>query len=317
MTSDPTARILKLQAAAEALSPEDSMAEAGRKVLLGELIKVLSHEMGSRTDRDLEDVHQMRVAIRRIRSLFRLLRPYFKKGVIRQYNHEFADLAGGLGEVRDLDVLLENLRAFKMKGKLKDDTFQLLLNELERQRQVAREEWAKTLDSRTYQRTIKSFGKWVASPGQDVKALPKGSLEPWQIRHVLPGLIYNQLAAVRVYETVLDTMDMSAFHSLRIAFKRLRYLISLFEPLLGKQIEQFVDELKQVQDCLGEMHDCTAARDRLLDLPEAFDSAILAAYVAQLEARQLALRSHFFELWSRFNTRRVQQQLASAVLSLR
>jgi len=140
MALDPTARVTKLQTALEALSPEDTMAEAGRKVLLSELIKILSHEAGSRTDRDLEDVHQMRVAMRRIRSLFRLLRPYFKKSVIRQYNHEFSALASGLGEVRDLDVLLDNLRRFKSKAKLKDESFQLLLDELERQIKLKREE---------------------------------------------------------------------------------------------------------------------------------------------------------------------------------
>jgi CHAD domain-containing protein len=315
MAYDPAARLTKLQASVEPLSPEDTMAEAGRKVLLTELIKILSHETGSRTDRDLEDVHQMRVAMRRTRSLFRLVKPYFKKSVIQPFNREFANLAATLGEVRDLDVLLINLRAFAPKGKKKNEAFQQLLDELERQRQVARQEWAAMLDSRAYQRTIKSFGKFVTSPGKGAKAISDDPVVPFQIRHVLPGIIVSQLANVRAYETVMDNMDMAAFHRLRIAFKRLRYVVSLFEPILGKPVQPFIEEMKQIQDCLGEMHDCSAARDRLLDLAEDFHPAA-QGYLTWLDERESALRAHFFELWARFNTRRVQQQLASAILGL-
>jgi CHAD domain-containing protein len=317
MPQDPAVRIVKLQAALEPLSPEDSMAEAGRKVLLGELVKILSHETGSRTDRDLEDVHHMRVAMRRTRSLLRLLRPYFKKGVIRRYNRELANLAAALGEVRDLDILVTGLHTAQPKRKQNAADFQALMNELERQRLAARQEWVTILDSRDYQRFLKSFAKFLTSPGRGGKSSSRGKTRPSQSRHVLPSMIYDQLAAVLAFETVLDNMNTVTFHNLRIAFKRLRYLVSLFEPILGKQIEQFIEELKQVQDCLGEMHDCITARDYLLDLPEEYHTEVLSTHISHLEERESALRAHFFELWSRFNTRRVQQQLASAIVGLR
>jgi CHAD domain-containing protein len=315
MAYDPAVRITKLQASVEPLSPEDAMAEAGRKVLLNELIKILSHETGSRTDLDLEDVHQMRVAIRRIRSLFRLLRPHFKKSVLHPFDHDLASLGALLGEVRDLDVLLANLRAFQPKRKQKDAAYEDLLNELERQRQTARQDWVNMLESRNYQSTVKSFGKFLTSPGKGAKAAPEGKVVPTQSRHVLPVMIYEHLAAVRAYETALDDMDAETFHNLRISFKRLRYLVSLFQPILGKQIQSFIEELKLIQDCLGEMHDCTAARDRLHDLPETFQPSA-QAYLTSLDERESVLRAHFFELWLRFNTRRVQQQLASAIVGL-
>ena len=93
--------------------------------------------------------------------------------------------------------------------------------------------------------------------------------------------------------------------------------MSFFEPILGASIRQFVDELKLVQDCLGEMNDCVTARDRLLDLSEDYHSGAFTDYLTHLEQKESALRAHFFELWARFNTRRVQQRLASAILGLR
>src|SRR5215475_14346036 len=96
-------QVEKLQGALEDVSPDDRMAEAGRKVLLADFIKALSHEEGSRSGEDSEDVHQMRVHIRRMRSLMRFLRPYFKKKVIKQYSRDLQSVASALGDIRDLD----------------------------------------------------------------------------------------------------------------------------------------------------------------------------------------------------------------------
>src|SRR5688572_3515190 len=102
-------RIEQLASGRAAVSPTDNMAEAGRKVLLAELIKMLKHDKGSRTGEDIEDVHDMRVAIRKMRSIFRLLKTYFKSKDADNYNRALKRLASALGEVRDLDVLLANL----------------------------------------------------------------------------------------------------------------------------------------------------------------------------------------------------------------
>ncbi len=294
------------------------MAEAGRKVLLDEFTKALAHEVGTRTDADPEDVHDMRVGMRRMRSAFHILRPYYKKRQIRRFGGELGELGTALGEVRDLDVLVKNLRDFQPSlDESLQDSFNEVMNELERQRMAARQEWVAILDSRNYAHFLKAFGKFLTSEGVGAKGTAKSKVQPTQIRHVLPGMIYEQLASVLAYDTVMEDMDATAFHTLRIAFKRLRYTITLFQDLLGSQSEAFVEDLKAIQDCLGEMHDGLAARERLLDLPEELQQGALAAYLAHLDEKESALRAHFFVLWAQFNSKRVQQRLASAVVALR
>src|SRR4051812_17496203 len=103
MTQPILSPVELLQAQLQPVEPLDTMAEAGRKILLSDLVKMLDHEAGSRSGEDLEDVHDMRVALRRMRSTLRLLADYYKPKTIDPYLVEMRKLAHALGTVRDLD----------------------------------------------------------------------------------------------------------------------------------------------------------------------------------------------------------------------
>lgn len=311
-------RIEKLESALESVSPQDIMAEAGRKLLLAEFIKVLQHETGSRTGENIEDVHDMRVAIRRIRSAFRLLRPYFKRSALRRYNTELRQLAWSLGEVRDLDVLIEDMRVYQRKLKaVQQAALQEAIDELDREREVARVALIKALDSRAYHRFVKDFSKFVVTSGEGAKALTADEVLPSQVRHILPAIIYSRMAAVRAYETVVDAADAPIFHALRIELKRLRYTVSLFREVLGPQIDEFIEEIKTLQDCLGHMNDAATARARLSGQLENNPVEVLTLYMKYLEKKETASKGNFLQYWSNFNSRKVQQKLATALLALR
>lgn len=308
-------RVAALEPLVQPVQPEDTMAEAGRKVLLTELVNVLKHEAGSRTGEDIEDVHDMRVATRRMRSLFQLLASYYKQGEIRPFSQALRRIAGALGDVRDLDVLIENLQAFQKTLEADQQaSLQTVIDSLDKERSGARKSLNSVLDSKTYRRFIKTFTTFLTHEGAGSKSTPKDEIVPLQIRHVLPSLIYNRLAAVLAYEPVLEKADAEMLHGLRIEFKRLRYTVSLFEGVLGTQIADFIDELKELQDCLGHLNDATSAR-ALLDSYE--DEQIVAAYLKSLEDHEAGLQTRFTEIWSRFSTRKVQQKLSTAVLALR
>lgn len=310
-------RIEQLETNRQAVLPTDNMAEAGRKVLLSELIKMLQREAGSRTGENIEDVHDMRVAIRRMRSAFRLLKPYFRAKDVRAYNRGLRRLAWVLGNVRDLDVLLADLRAYQSLLTLEGQAdLQTTIDKLDTQLLAARDELIAVLDSKSYRRFLKDFTRFVAEPINDTN-LADGAVVPTQVRHILPGMIYERLAAVQAYDTVLQDADDATLHALRIEFKRLRYAVFLFEDLLGSQISKFIDELKGIQDNLGGMNDISIARARLEDLADAeTTSEALSGYLANLDTRQNELRTSFADLWARFNTRKVQEKLSSAVLAL-
>jgi hypothetical protein len=55
---------------------------------------------------------------------------------------------------------------------------------------------------------------------------------------------------------VLDPTNVDALHDMRIAAKRLRYVLELHEPVLGEPSEKAAKRTKKLQDLLGEIHDC-------------------------------------------------------------
>jgi CHAD domain-containing protein len=309
-----------LESQVQPVALEDTITEAGRKVLLGELLNMLKHEAGSRTGENIEDVHDMRVAIRRMRSLLRLLEPYYKSKMIRGYSRDLRRIGWALGDVRDLDVLLEDLKKYQSTLDAEGQAaLQEMIDFLDKRRATAREELNDMLDSKFYRRFVKDFSKFLSKADAKMKGQANGEVVPYQVRHVLPMLIHDRLAAVRAYETAIPTDDAKTMHQLRIEFKRLRYAISLFDSLLGSSINDFVDEIKRIQDELGRLNDIHTARARLdawLDDAEDNFSGVLAGYLTYLEAEEPKLKADFPAEWARFNNRKVQQKLSNALLAL-
>jgi CHAD domain-containing protein len=300
--------------------PTDAMSEAGRKVFLTEFINMLDVEVGSRTGEDIEDVHKMRVAIRRMRSAFRLLDAYYKPKAIQPFLNQLRRLMRALGAVRDLDVLIQNLVAFQTTlDETEAAQMQEVIDALDQRRVVARKNLVRVLDSKNYRRFIKDFTKFLITPGAGAKPVDPSGVVPYQVRHVLARMIYEHLLAVRAYETVLETADSETLHSLRIEFKRLRYTVSLFDGILGSKIEDFIDELKTVQDFLGRLNDINVAHDRLNKLMEDLEGeqiTVLWTYINHLDAEKPALLEKMPGIWKHFNSKPVQRKLAAAIIDL-
>src|SRR5579871_4960334 len=158
MTTDHQELVQGLQAQVQPIEPGDPMAEAGRKALLGDFIKMLDHEAGSRTGEDPEDVHDMRVSTRRMRSTLRLLSSYYKPKNIQPFLDELKKLADLLGAVRDLDVMLADLQAYQ--ASLDTDQqprLQPVLDLLNDQRAKARKDLLRVLDKGGYDQFVQDF----------------------------------------------------------------------------------------------------------------------------------------------------------------
>lgn len=323
MKKDHAPRIEALQDLRQPVLPNDTMAEAGRKVLLGEFITMLQREAGSRTGEYIEDVHIMRVSTRRMRSAFRVLKSYYKPKASRPFKRDLRQIATALGTVRDLDVLLLDLERFK--GGLDDagqEALAQVIAQLDERRNAARDGLNTLFDSKAYRQFIKRFANFVTQPGEGTTTVKLNSPIPYQVRHILPVLVSERLASVRAYEAVLaeGDVDVDTLHALRIEFKRLRYTVSLFDEVLGSTIKDFITELKAVQDHLGRLNDIANARHRLdllLDDLDTENAGVLNTYLAALEAEAPDLVAQFPEVWARFNSRKVQERLSSALLMLR
>lgn len=301
------------------LAMTDSMAQAGRKILAQQFEKFQAQEAGSRTGEDIEAIHDMRVASRRMRSVLRLLSAYYKAKYVKQFLDGLQSSAGALGRVRDLDVLLTDLQAFQAKQA--DDekqAMQGIIDRFQKRRVKALANLNHQFDSSEYAKFIKNFGEFVSSESKG--ALPVDIDEnPYQVRHILPVLLHKRLSTVRAYETIIETVDDETLHNLRIEFKRLRYALEFFEPLLGSSAGGFISAIKEMQDFLGRMNDMTVFEERVKSLKKLSSSEKSArdAYIASLQLESATAHEQVVEKWMAFNKRNTQRLFSDALLVLR
>jgi CHAD domain-containing protein len=314
--TDNSERTSELQTFIQPIAPQDTMAEAGRKVLLHDFIKMLEHEAGSRSGEDIEDVHDMRVSTRRMRSALRTFMPYFKGKAIRSFRASLRKIADALGAVRDLDVLIDDLGKFEKKH---GGSLQGAIALLDAQRNEARAALHKALDRKGYSRFVVQFGDFLTTPGASARSVDGAGTSPNQVRHILPTLVYEHLGAVRAYDAAIDESDPETLHALRIEFKRLRYLAHFFEEVLGETTASFLKDLKAIQDHLGRMQDIQVASDRLEDLMSDLNdenAAALTAYLEAINAESDELGEKFPAVWKKFNSAATQKKLANALVTL-
>jgi CHAD domain-containing protein len=218
----------------------------------------LASEPGVRLGEDAEAVHDMRVASRRLRAALALFSEVLPARASR-HRRELKWVADGLGEVRDLDVQLENLGTWA--AELPPDEEKHLLEPirvLEERRTSARRRLLRTLDSKRYERLVGSFTVMVQH------GPPRRGPARAPVLAAAPDLIRRKMRKVkRAGDSLTPESDPSEFHALRIRCKRLRYTLEFFEPIYPRASRRLIRRLVEVQDSLGAHQDAQVARTSL------------------------------------------------------
>jgi triphosphatase len=247
------------------ISAESTMGDLAFAVLRRQLALVRSKEPGTRLGEDPEELHDMRVATRRLRAAFSMF-----EGVLpvraQVFRQELGWLAGLLGTVRDLDVQLEGLAALSpadvhttSDGR---DPLAELAALLEREREAARADMLNGLDSVRWDRLAKGLTA-MAQQGPARRSL--ATREPAEIG--LPPLVLQRHHKVRkAAKRAKQSGVVADFHALRIRCKRLRYALEFSSDVYGGKTSRFVRDLAVLQDELGEMQDAEVASLQLTDL---------------------------------------------------
>ncbi len=237
---------------------EDTVAEAGRKVLRFHLARMLAREAGTRNGSDPEELHSMRVATRRMRAAWRVFGDGFRPGRTRRHRRELREIAGRLGAVRDLDVLIEAGEAYLgLQPHQEQLALQPLFTAWRAQREDARVLLIRELDSDGYGRWVDEFREFVRTDGLGaVAVLPTA---PHRIRDTAASRIWTAYEQVRAYEPVLRWSDVATLHELRIAAKWLRYSLEFVRECLGPEAAVLIERVTALQDHLGLLHDADVA----------------------------------------------------------
>ena len=199
-------------------------------------------------------VHDMRVALRRLRSAFRDLSQMIDSKSIRRINSELKKVAATLGDVRDLDVAILALE--ELFAETKDDAIKTgihdLSDELKNERENAHARAQKTLNSISIEDLRNRFLQQIESEVRQQELF-----RPAELTEVGRGVIESRLDDLcSLGDSIYMPFDGTRLHELRIAAKRLRYAIELFASAWPDQINGFAKEISKFQEYLGEVHDC-------------------------------------------------------------
>jgi CHAD domain-containing protein len=307
--------------------PEDTLAQAGRKILRYQFAEMLRHEEGTCLGKDIEELHDMRVATRRMRAAFEVFEDAFQKGVLKKHLAGLRATGRALGRVRDLDVFMEKAQRYiQSLPEEQHHGLDPLLEAWSQEREVDRVKMLEYLQSADYDSFKRKFLSFLMAPGRGERQPAKESPAPVRVHSIAPVLVYTRLASVRAFEPILPMASIEQLHALRIEFKKFRYTVEFFREVLGPEIKDVINELKTIQDHLGDLNDadvaCKILREfldgweaRQLGLPvyERQNPEPVVAYLAAKHAERHRLMVTFPEAWSRFNRPELRAELAEAV----
>jgi CHAD domain-containing protein len=253
-----------------ATDPEGTIGALALNVLRRHFETFLAHEPGTRLGDDPEELHDMRVACRRLRAAVSLFGDVLAPSVLN-LREELKWIGGVLGDVRDLDVQLEELEDWQATVPEMDRKPLLALRSLlAEQRAVARAWLLESLDSRRYESFVNRFSRAL-------RARPRRGSGPWSVpaREAAPDLIQDRYGKFRkAARRIDDDSEPDDYHRLRIRGKRLRYTLEFLCDLYPDETKPIVKRLTALQDILGEHHDAVVAIERLRDLAAVGDDRL-------------------------------------------
>jgi CHAD domain-containing protein len=237
---------------------------------------------------DDEALHDFRVAVRRSRAVLRVARPLFDQEWLASLRAELKWLGGQLAPLRDLDVLLADLREQGNRDAAP------VVKALNADRRRARANVKKALGTDRYLALLDALSVAVDHPPVRKIDVSVGALARGEFKRL-------RRRAARVGSQPTD----AALHKLRIAAKRARYAAELAEPVEGKRARKFVAAAKEFQDVVGSHQDAVTADARIRAVKAAFadTSTAFAAgrLVEQQAARRAAARAELPSAWRRLD----------------
>jgi len=215
--------------------------------------------------KESEDIHDLRVASRRLRTDLEIFRHFLPVKKYKIWEPSIASLTKAFGNARDLDVQLEFIRNF---FQLNDETKnrpggRRLKLRLEQRRGKLEGQLKDKLAEIEKNGTLVDILNEFKNLSNEVneKVLP-----PSPIFALSFNVLNKRLDEFLSYEIYLPFPEqVKELHLMRIAAKRLRYALELFAPLYPDQLEGTLEVMRSVQTSLGEIRDCDVW---LIFLPE-------------------------------------------------
>jgi triphosphatase len=249
------------------LNPSATVEESLQKIGLGCLTLFLRNE-GAALANVPDAVHQMRVAVRRLRSAVATMRRMLPYQQFDWVSHELRWMAGVLGPARNWDVFSSSLLAPVRSALLNEQDLDKLCRICEDERRSAHQRANAAIRSPQYTAALLKLSQWFASCNWRNQPLSKQSaLLVAPIGTVAPTLIRRRYKKVKKSAGGFAEFPPERRHEFRIAVKKLRYTIEVLKGLFDREsVAEFIQLLKPIQDDLGYANDVRMANQLLADL---------------------------------------------------
>ena len=224
-----------------------------------------------------DEVHDLRVALRRCRTMAEALSEVSATSGWRKLKKGSRDVFHALGQLRDTQVQREWVKKLGSAG---DAARRHLLHLLAADEKKERQAAAKALDA--FDR--KEWKKLTRKLPAKANFFPSGSV-------VFQRLALAKLnEAVELYQQARKRRSAVAWHRLRIGLKEFRYIVENFLP---ERYEVWAADLKAMQDQLGDVHDLDVLRARLRKQAPNLNAAVLAKWLEKIAEQRKARLDEF------------------------
>lgn len=234
------------------LTEQLSPVAAFKQIALTCLEHFQRNEEGLRSSKDPEYVHQARVALRRLRSAIKLFTPVLPGDFVLAYGETWKTLAGALGDARNWDVFLDETLPQIRSAFPKERDISHLNQEGIRNARRARKAITNVMALSEYPKLMIEFTAAVFSLHEaDDRPLSEFATEQ----------LARHASKARKHANRYKELHADERHKMRIYFKKLRYTLEFFSPLVqNKHLRPYLATLNRLQDELGMINDHVTAQ---------------------------------------------------------
>ena len=235
---------------------EITVCEFAAGIFLKSSDAMYTEKEGVRKGRDIEFIHRMRVASRRLRTAMDVFVECVPVKKREEWRVRVKDLTQALGETRDTDVqilLLETLYENLPDPNYRTGVRRLLLRLRQRRTKLQKEVLA-VLDSLEKKKVLNQISDKYKDSITERTDLDIYSTEIYRLAFTSISKRLDQFLSFEVY--LQNPEFIKELHLMRIAAKQLRYSLEIFAPIYPDQLEIAIKSTRLAQQVLGEIHDC-------------------------------------------------------------
>jgi len=249
-----------------------SAEHAFRDVLRSCLTQISENRIAVLTSEDPEGPHQLRVGLRRLRSAFRLFRPILNPATVAPLDQMARTIASEAGDLRDLDVLIDEIVAPLVEKAPESLSFDALLADLNATRaKSTRDTLTEHLKSEEVNGFLLDLAAYTEGRGWlDPENFEQTALLAQPIEEFSARALAKQWKKVLKYGKRLEELAVAERHEMRKAMKKMRYGIEFFGCLYPQDtVKPFLKRMKKLQDIFGYLNDVAMAEK----LPEKYTAS--------------------------------------------